>query len=203
MVGSLSGSTHFLHNGNSASSQDHHAMKKRKTSSDNCIGEIIFVWDRRDKMYAFTTSNLVDDIRCPFIFRFQFPPGLSACLSILCLSGTPQQLYILMMSALECIPSWQLFFLPLMFSTEIFDTYHVKNPPLWFSTLLFHGPVSCVLLPVICFSYFTIVSLLCFIGRFIKEVMCNQTILNHLSSLSHWSYQSRIKLNHKGELVCY
>lgn len=94
-------------------------------------------------------------------------------------------------------------FLPLMFSTEIIDTYHVKNPPLWFSTLLFHGPVSCVLLPVICFSYFTIVSLLCFIGRFIKEVMCNQTILNHLSSLSHWSYQSRIKLNHKGELVCY
>lgn len=110
MVGSLSGSTHFLHNGNSASSQDHHAMKKRKTSSDNCIGEIIFVWDRRDKMYAFTTSNLVDDIRCPFIFRFQFPPGLSACLSILCLSGTPQQLYMLMMSALECIPSWKLFF---------------------------------------------------------------------------------------------
>uniref|UniRef100_A0ACD5XQY9 Uncharacterized protein n=1 Tax=Avena sativa TaxID=4498 RepID=A0ACD5XQY9_AVESA len=40
-----------LHNGNSGSSQDKCDMKKRKTTSDNCIGEIIRLWDRRDKMY--------------------------------------------------------------------------------------------------------------------------------------------------------
>ncbi|XBH91652.1 hypothetical protein VPH35_082979 [Triticum aestivum] len=74
MVGtSKSVNSFVLHNGNSASSQDQHDMKKRKTTSDNCIGEIIRLWDRRDKMYAFTASNLVDGVRYPFICRFQFP----------------------------------------------------------------------------------------------------------------------------------
>ncbi|XP_044960365.1 histone-lysine N-methyltransferase ASHH3-like isoform X7 [Hordeum vulgare subsp. vulgare] len=74
MVGtSKSFNSFVLHNGNSGSSQDQHDIKKRKTTSDNCIGEIIRLWDRRDKMYAFTTSNLVDDVRCPFICCFQLP----------------------------------------------------------------------------------------------------------------------------------
>uniref|UniRef100_A0A453KKZ5 Histone-lysine N-methyltransferase ASHH3 n=4 Tax=Triticinae TaxID=1648030 RepID=A0A453KKZ5_AEGTS len=53
MVGtSKSVNSFILHNGNSTSSQDQHDMKKRKTTSDNCIGEIIRLWDRRDKMYV-------------------------------------------------------------------------------------------------------------------------------------------------------
>ena len=111
---------------------------------------------------------------------------------LFCLPDMSQQFYMAMMSGLECIQAGKVFW-PLMFSTDIFDTYHVENSPLWFSTLLLHVLVSCVLLPVICFSYFTFVSLLCFIGKFIKEVMCNQTILNHLSSLSHWLYFEVIK----------
>jgi hypothetical protein len=51
MVGtSKSFNSFVLHNGNSGSSQDQHDIKKRKTTSDNCIGEIIRLWDRRDKM---------------------------------------------------------------------------------------------------------------------------------------------------------
>ena len=51
MVGtSKSVNSFVLHNGNSGSSQAQHDIKKRKTTSDSCIGEIIRLWDRRDKM---------------------------------------------------------------------------------------------------------------------------------------------------------
>ncbi|PNT64346.1 hypothetical protein BRADI_4g27797v3 [Brachypodium distachyon] len=53
MVGtSKSVNSIILHNGNSGSSQDQHIVKKRKITSDNCIGEIIRLWDRRDKIYC-------------------------------------------------------------------------------------------------------------------------------------------------------
>ena len=58
--------TIVFNNGNSGSSQDQYDMKKRKTTSDNCIGEIIRLWDRRDKMYALTTSNPFEEVRRPF-----------------------------------------------------------------------------------------------------------------------------------------
>ncbi|CAM0946078.1 unnamed protein product [Alopecurus aequalis] len=52
MVGtSKSVNSIVLNNVNSGSSQDQYDMKKRKTTAENCIGEIIRLWDRRDKMY--------------------------------------------------------------------------------------------------------------------------------------------------------
>jgi histone-lysine N-methyltransferase SETD2 len=69
MVGaSKSVNSFILHNGNSGSSQDQCDMKKRKTTSDNCIGEIIRLWDRRDKMYALTTSNPKLDVLLSVVF---------------------------------------------------------------------------------------------------------------------------------------